>query len=192
MWSDRAWMLIGTWKAVGSRRYVDLAPKPQGCADGAAATLGSRSKPRMRMAVIRHKLRGELKLCRMLKRCYIPASALPLITVLCLCGAEPGRALLSGWLGTGLFAAGLFLIFMREADACFQLERLARLRQRRIQRCAYPRAAPKFASKFKASSCTRPVSAERTAASITAMTATTSAGATGLGPSVQSAASKPR
>jgi len=127
-WKKRA-AVVNAWRRLHRRRA------PEAMAPGLPQAVPARQaavKPRpSRLAVGIHALRGERRLCQLLATGYVPAIVLPLVTALRLLGDQPLRALLCSWLCLGLFAAGLFLILMREADADFRLRRLGQRRRRR-------------------------------------------------------------
>jgi len=99
--------------------------------DPAAQEAASRHS---RMAFLVHAFRNEQKRCRATATAYAPAIVLPALTFFCSMDVSPSQALWFGWLNLGLFAVGLFIIFMREADADHALRRLARLRRERQRR----------------------------------------------------------
>lgn len=77
-----------------------------------------------RRAVLRSHLRRQLRFGRVVAVLYAPAIVLPLIAIASWLGSEPMLALTAGYISLAIYTLGLFLLFMREADVEYLLDRL--------------------------------------------------------------------
>jgi hypothetical protein len=77
-----------------------------------------------RRAVLCSRLRRQLRFGRVVAVLYAPAIVLPVIAIASWLDPEPLRALTTGYLSLAIYTLGLFLLFMREADVEYLLDRL--------------------------------------------------------------------